>query len=230
MKRGFRIYGLLFAIAISLFAGFAPSSANSLTISFWPWFFLDNRANDPIFGNSGVRLLIGATVSHSSGVPEHIERVFAVHTTSKNVYELEYNSVETTPGGTSGYYQLSMPVTHFPQSDRVGYYQITAISKSGETASTFYDPEIDVGMYETVPLSIPTDISITGGPLAPAVSWGSVEGATPLLSHLIQRDSPIPGPFSIQWFHHKTLNRNEESGYGLPCYCTSSASPIRTAT
>jgi hypothetical protein len=52
----------------------------------------------------------------------------------------------------------------------------------------------------------------------------------PLLSHLIQRDSPIPGPFSIQWFHHKTLNRNEESGYGLPSYCTSSASPMRAAT
>ena len=31
-----------------------------------------------------------------------------------------------------------------------------------------------------------------------------------VLSHLIQRDSPVPGPFSIQWFHHKTLNRNEE--------------------
>lgn len=42
-------------------------------------------------------------------------------------------------------------------------------------------------------------------------------------------DSPIPGPFSIQWFHHKTLTRNEESGYDLPCYCTLSASPIRTA-
>jgi len=51
-----------------------------------------------------------------------------------------------------------------------------------------------------------------------------------LLSHLIQRDSPIPKAFSIQWFHHKTLNRKEESGYGLPSYCTSSASPIRAAT
>ena len=30
-----------------------------------------------------------------------------------------------------------------------------------------------------------------------------------LLSHLFQRDSPIPGLLSIQWFHHKTLNRNE---------------------
>ena len=39
-------------------------------------------------------------------------------------------------------------------------------------------------------------------------------GVDPLLSHLIQRDSPIPGPFSIQWLHHKTLNRNEESGRG----------------
>ncbi|WP_018937020.1 hypothetical protein [Thioalkalivibrio sp. ALJ24] len=38
-------------------------------------------------------------------------------------------------------------------------------------------------------------------------------GVDSLLSHLIQRDSPIPEPFSIQWFHHKTLNRNEESGY-----------------
>jgi mRNA interferase HicA len=86
---------------------------------------------------------------------------------------------------------------------------------------------LKLGDWRTV-LRNPKDELKTGTLHAMLKQLGLREEA--LLSHLSQRDSPIPGPYSIQWFHHKTLNRNEESGYGVPSYCTSSASPIGAAT